>query len=238
MKRRITGMATTAALMLLGACSPASGERDAATTAEAESGWPSPPQIEAVEPVGGGLRIRGVTEPGGRVVLRGGDGAAFAASADATGRFEVRLPPVGDAQLLRPESQRGQEASPAPTRLLILGRGRGPAALIAPGAPTRRLDAAPALGAIDSDGATMILSGEAAPGAPVRLSVGGGAPMSLLADGRGRWRLTLSESGPARIMVDAAAFDYPGRGQDGACGRRFDWASPDGARLSVWLPTR
>lgn len=228
------------------ACSPAPAEPGEGAI-EAVAQWAMPPHIDSVERGPAGLIVHGRADPGARVVLRSADGAAVAASADARGRFDIRLAPAGNVMLLTPETQRGQEASPAARRLLILDGGRGPMALLSSGGPTRRLDAAPALGAADSDGRVLILSGVAEAGDQVAAGVAGGRQGQAVAGPDGRWSLTFDASGPAGLTVGPAAFDWPGAGAAGAGplsarrtpgGWAVDWTAPDGAALSTWLPTR
>jgi hypothetical protein len=147
--------------------------------------------------------------------------------------------------LLRPETQVGQDAAPSPDRLLILTGGRGPIAILRSGGPTHRLDAAPALGAIDSDGRMRLVSGRSADARrPVQIMVGGATmPVSPSADGR--WSLGAGPpAGPDTFQVDGVAFNWPGEGPMGeglvveraGQGWRVGWSGPAGARQSTWLP--
>src|SRR5690606_14778237 len=130
----------------------------------AAAGWTRPPMIRAVQRLPDALVFKGEAEPGARVVVRSEAGPAHAAAAGGSGTFEIRIaPPTGDV-LLRPETQVGQDAAPSPDRLLIVAGGRGPIAILRAGGPTRRLDRAPALGAVDSDGSMRLVSGQGAPG--------------------------------------------------------------------------
>lgn len=233
----MTALAATAALA---ACSPASDGAGEAGTPTVED-WTVPPRIESVTP-GRVLAVRGRAAPDARVVVRGPDGAAFAASADADGRFDIRMaPPEAEMLILTAEVQEGQDAYPSPQRLLLLDGGRGPVALLTSGGATRRLDAAPALAAVDSDGRLMILSGTAGPDAEVRVVVPGRGASLVRAGSDGRWSLTAPAAGATRIEVDGAGFDYPGpRGTEGAgragAGWAVGWTAADGARQSTWLP--
>ena len=169
MKRAMFGRASLVVLMCAAsvACSPPNAPAaDKARDQAAAEGWTRPPMIRAVRRIPGGLVFTGEAEPGARVVLRSESGPAHAAAADDEGRFEIRVVgPTGDL-LLRPETQVGQDASPAPERLLIIAGGRGPVAILRAGGPTRRLDRAPSLGAEDSDGRMRRVSGRVAPGGP------------------------------------------------------------------------
>lgn len=247
MKRAI--LDKTAASLLAGlvmtACSPSAAPPAADAAAESAAGWTRPPLITTVQQGQGVLIFVGEAEPGARVVLRSESGAAYAAAADAAGRFEIRMtPPTGDL-LLRPETQVGQDAAPSPDRLLILAGGRGPIVILRAGGPSRRLDPAPALGAIDSDGRMRLASGHASTGAaPVTLEAGGEAGQ-VMPDSRGRWRLVLTPSdGPDEIRVGEQAFIWPGDAPDGSAmrveragrGWRVTWAGAGRARQTTWLP--
>lgn len=231
-----------AGLVLAAGCS---GERadPARTPQAAPSGWAIPPQISTVTRAAGGLTVSGHAGPNARVVLRGADDAAFAASADETGRFDIRMnPPAGDA-LLTPETQTGQDAAPAPERLLVLNGGQGPIALLTPGGGSVRLDGSGPLGAVDSDGRMLALSGQAAPGESVRVTIGGRVSIQVQADASGRWTAT-GGGGPGAVSVTVGerAYDYPGeagastQATRAGAGWRLAWAGPGGARQVTWLP--
>ncbi len=248
MKRAMFGKAATAGLLCVfgAACSPPPApEAEAARSSAAAAGWTRPPMISAVLRVPDGLVFTGRAEPRARVVLRSESGPAHAAAADDEGRFEIRLTaPAGDL-LLRPETQVGQDAAPSPDRLLIVAGGRGPVAILRVGGPTRRLDRAPALGAVDSDGRMRLVSGRGVPGGPpIELRAGGEAG-SVTADVSGRWSLVLTPSaGPDEIRVGGRAFTWPGEGaMETACGVeragagwRVAWSGPAGGRQTTWLP--
>ena len=80
MERRIVIMATL--VVALGACSAGEDAPARPADAPAASAWVQPPRIDAISPNGASLIVRGVAEPGARVVLRGADGAAAAVAAD------------------------------------------------------------------------------------------------------------------------------------------------------------
>lgn len=233
-----------AVAMALAACSPAPPRGEPAA-ADADDGWTRPPMIERVDHAGTGLVVRGLAQAGARVVLRGGDGAALAATADDRGRFEIRLETPSGHLLLRPETQIGQDAVSSPDRLLVLDAGRGPVVVLRPGGPSRRLDAAPTLGAIDSDGRMRLASGRAAPGVGAVEVQGGGETVRVVPDAAGRWSVMLGAgSGPAQVRVAGRAFEWPGEGAqtDGLAverlpsGWRIGWSGPGGGRQSTWLP--
>lgn len=248
MKRAMFDKAMTAALLcaVVAGCSPAGAPKP--TRAEGTAGvegWTRPPMIRSVRRAEGGLVFIGVAEPGARVVLRSDSGPAHAAAADEQGRFEIRMtPPAGDL-ILRPETQVGQNASPAPEQLLILAGGRGPVAILRSGGATRRLDRAPVLGAVDSDGRMRLVSGRAAPGrAPINVQAGGESGR-VTPDASGRWSMVLTPSaGADEIRVDGRSFRWPGDGaangdlsvDRAGAGWRVIWSSPAGGRQTTWLP--
>lgn len=246
MKRPICGRAALLSVAAsLAACGPDAAPQGPSEPASAErSGWTRPPDVLAVREAPGGLIFSGEAEPGGRVVLRSESGAAYAAAADRRGRFEIRMAaPSGDL-LLRPETQVGQDAVPSPDRLLILAGGQGPIAVLRPGGPTRRLDPAPALGAVDSDGRMRLASGRADGLVSVQA---GGSSLDVTPDASGRWSVMLRPSdSPDQIQVGGARFDWPGEGAAGTSlsvsrageGWRIGWSGPGGARQSTWLPDR
>ena len=232
------------AVAVLGGCTPAPVEKTS-TRAVAGSGWTRPPVIDAARRAPAGLVFSGAAEPGARVVLRSDSGAAYAAVANDTGRFEIRMvTPPGDT-LFRTETQVGQDAAPSPDRLLILAGGRGPIAIIRSGGPTRRLDPAPGLGAIDSDGRLRLASGRTSTSdRPVQV-VAGGETMPVTPGADGRWSLVMGPTpGADQVRVDGVPFDWPGDGASGegliveraGRGWRVGWSGPAGARQSTWLP--
>ncbi|MDY6923498.1 MAG: hypothetical protein SWI22_05990 [Pseudomonadota bacterium] len=227
----------------LSGCTPAAPDQTRAAAQAAA--WTRPPVIARVVRSGSALVVSGVAEPEGRVVLRSDQGEAFAASADARGRFEIRLPAPPGHLLLRPEVQVGQDAALSPDQLLILAGGQGPVAVLRPGAPTRRLDAAPPLGAVDSDSGMRLASGQVAPGT-AGVEVGSDSESVQVApDASGRWSVMLPPyDGPDEIRVAGRSFVWPGeaassRGltvDQAGSGWRVAWSGPGGARQSTWLP--
>ena len=227
--------------IFLAACS---GERSRpdADMAQAGAGWSAPPRVETVARTAGGLMVSGHAAPGARVVLRGADGMAFAASADDRGRFDIRMTaPAGDV-MLTPETPTGQDSAPAPEQLLLIAGGQGPIAMLAAGAPSRRLDGSGALGSVDSDGRMLALAGRGEPGQPVRVSLNG-RPAAMPTPGPdGRWTAIVGPAGAGRIAVGDAAYDYPGAADGGpgasraGAGWRIAWQVPAGGRQTTWLP--
>ncbi len=244
MKRAICVVAAVAGVAVLGGCMP-EPERPARDAAGNATGWTQPPRIISVRRAQSSLIFSGQAEPGARVVLRNDEGAAYAAAADPDGRFEIRMAAPSGALLLRPETQIGQDAAGSPDRLLIIDGGRGPIAILRAGGPTRRLDAAPPLGAIDSDGQSLLASGlTAAPGHPVAVSAGADALQVQSGQG-GRWSVLLGSIAPGSVVrVSDQGFVWPGPGAPGSDlqveragqGWQIGWLGSRGARQWTWLP--
>ena len=250
MKRAMFDRAAMAGLICLAgaACSPPAGSPSEIPSAEAAAdGWTRPPMILSVRRVPTGLIFTGQAEPGARVVLRSESGPAHAASADAEGQFEIRMASPAADLLLRPETQAGQDAAPSPERLLVVAGPGGPVAILRPGGATRRLDAAPVLGAVDSDGRMRLVSGSASPSGPAIELRAGDETGQVTPDAAGRWRLVLAPSaGPDDIRVGGQTFTWPGEGQGAdtptfrvervGAGWRVVWSGPAGGRQTTWLP--
>lgn len=244
MKRAIFAAAALTAIMLSG-CTP-EPEQQTRDAAGNTTGWTQPPQILAVQQADASLIFSGQAEPGARVVLRNDQGAAFAAAADSEGRFEIRMATPRGPLLLRPETQVGQDAAISPDRLLIVDGGTGPIAILRSGGSTRRLDNAPALGAIDSDSQSLLASGRApAQGQSVSVSVGGDQ-LQVLSGASGRWSVLLGPVAQGSVVrVGDEAFEWPGPGDSTADlhversgeGWRVGWNGVRGARQWSWLPT-
>ncbi len=252
MKRAILGKTAIAIVLCSAAvaCSPPAAPAEKAEPPGAVGGWTRPPLIRAVERVSGGLVFTGQAEPGARIVLRSKSGPAYATVTDSRGRFGIRIATPTVDLLLRPETQLGQDAVPAPERLLILAGGRGPVAILRAGGATRRLDRSPPLGAVDSDGRMRLVSGRSAPGGPPVNLQAGGEYGQVTPDGAGRWSLVLaSAAGPDAIRVGQRTFTWPGEGtgaggagegemqvERAGTGWRVVWSGPAGVRQTTWLP--
>ncbi|WP_339929021.1 hypothetical protein [uncultured Brevundimonas sp.] len=252
MKRRIASGAAVGLALFLGLVSGCSEPAPVATPTPSgpASHWTAPPQITGVSVTAEGLRVQGLAEPEGRVVLRRESGTAYAASSDAEGRFEIRMAAPADDLMLIPEAQIGQDSVPAPERLLILRGGNGPIVLLRSGRASLRLDAAPVLGAIDSDGRVLLASGRTGSTSQnVPVSVGDGPVMRVTPDDDGRWSAVLNRAGGGEVTIRVrdAAFAYPGDSapaggafsvQRAGWGWRVNWTSAAGAAQTTWLPVR
>lgn len=241
MKRRM--MVACVALLAAAACSDQRDSVAGPTGTDEASPWVRPPLIDGVTRDGGVLVVRGAAGPNARVVLRAPDAAAVAASADGAGRFEIRLPALHGDVRFTPEVQVGEDAAISPETLVIVQGGAGPVVLIAAGQPTLRLDGAGGLDAVDSDGATLMASGQAQ-GAEPSVSVDG-VVVPATEMGRGRWRAVTGQAGPATITVNGKSFDYPGAGRASGFvaeragrGWRIGWSVAPNGHQTAWLPDR
>lgn len=242
MKRAIfAGVLMIAAAGLAG-CSD-SPPQEAKAGATTSNGWARPPEITGVRRGPATLIFSGIAEPGARVALSNDEGAAFAAAADEAGRFEIRMTEPREHLMLQPETRIGQDAASSPDRLLILAD--GPIAVLRVGGAARRLDPAPGLGAVDSDGRSALASGKVT-GDAERVSVtAGGQTVQVVPDAHGRWSVVLGEGGaPQAVRVGDTAFDWPGPGASASglqaeragAGWRVAWRGPSGAPQWTWLP--
>lgn len=238
MKRSIATLAIMAILTGITSCGAPDGPTQSA--GRPTEGWVMPPQIESARRDGDVLVLVGRADPGGRVVLRAAGGVAYAVGADATGQFQVQISKPSIDTVFDIESQQGQEAAPAPTRLLVAADPSGPIALIASGSPTGRLDPAGALDVMDADGQARLASGRARPSETVKLGVNGNE-ITTTADPQGRWTVALP-AGSSSVMLAGRTYAAPAV-QDSATGLerlaggwRFNWRASDGALQTSWFP--
>lgn len=247
MERRIipwsVSLAAALALTAVAGCGRSDPADQAAASGEG-SGWIAAPQITGVTWSRSGPVVSGVAGPGARVVLRGEGAAAFAASADAAGRFEVHVAAPPQGLILTPEVQHGQNAAPG-RQQLVLAPGETPlAALLAAGQASRRLGPGGPLDAVDGDGRGVLASGRAKQGEPVTLSNGRGDSVTPAVRADGRWEAAPPgvEDAPTVLSVGRRTYSYPGTGPlDGQVERLEDgWRVTrrieGGARQTSWFP--
>ncbi|CAN5276203.1 hypothetical protein BH10PSE1_BH10PSE1_05200 [soil metagenome] len=239
------GTAILAAFCLISVAACSEPVRQPAQTSLGSSDWVTTPLILGAERTAQGLTLRGVAAPAGRVVVRGAAGVAYATSADDQGRFTLRIGSPAVDTLFVVETQYGQDAAPAPYRLLVTGDVGGPIALLTPGGPSHRLDMTGPLDAIDSDGRTMLASGRSRPGAVVPITIGGGAPIAVQTGPDGRW-IEQMEGGASTISVGGRSYVRPDLSAPlagtpltvtaAAGGRRVSWSAPGGSAQQTWFP--
>lgn len=240
------GLAVLGAASLLGlaACSVPDHQPDQPMAGA--SAWVTTPLIQAAERSGRGLVLRGITAPSGRVVVRAAGGVAYATGADEQGSFVLRVGPLASDTLFVVETQNGQEAAPAPYRLLVTADPAGPIALMIPGGPSHRLDQTGPLDVIDSDGRALLASGRAAPASTVAVSLSD-AEREVRAGSDGRW---VEPVDPAALKITVAERIYsrPPQGDTGPIahlsvasvsgGRLVRWPTSQKASQSSWFPDR
>lgn len=230
----------------LAACTPAQdGGARKAQGGSSPSAWNQTPVIEAAQVDGREVRLSGSAQPGARIVLRSAAGAAYAAVAGDDGRFDLRMEAPAQDLWLKPETQIGQDAAASPDTLFVPAGGQGPIAVLRAGGPTRRLDRAPALGAIDSDGQARRLAGRTAQGTQTLSVTVGEVSLQAFPDAAGHWNIVLGpEASGDQIVIGDEVFVWPGRGEAGgqtprreraAEGWRVVWAE-GGALQTAWLP--
>lgn len=240
-------MMAGAAAFVVTACTPGSeGPTASPQTDVPSSDWNQTPVIESVQVTGREIRLSGSAQAGARVVLRSTEGAAYAAVANKDGRFDVAMQAPTRDLWLKPETQVGQNAATSPDTLLIPAGGQGPIAVLRAGGPTRRLDRAPALGAVDSDGQARRLAGRVASGIqtlPLRV---GALSVQAFPDATGYWTVVLGpETSGNEIVVGDEVFVWPGRAamtvgrapqrERAGEGWRVVWTEA-GAAQTTWLP--
>lgn len=232
------------ALLGLAACSsPPAGPAQAPVE---DAHWVITPEIHSVERSGSGLVVQGVAAPSGRVAIRGEAGVAYATNADDQGGFNLRIEAPSVDSLFVIETQKGQDAAPAPYRLLVTRDPDGPIALVSAGGPSLRLDPPGALDVIDSDGRASLASGRGAPGGAVSVSIGARSIERLPVADNGRWVVPLD--GQGGVSIGGRLFQRPGLpapAQAGGLsvtetggGRLVAWASAEGAPQFSWFPDR
>ena len=243
LSRHVIQFAVVVAFAATAACSaPPRAPKSAAAEA---STWVITPQVESVERRQAGLILVGRAAPDGRVVVRGPGGIAYATSADGSGRFSVRIDAPREAALFMVETQSGQDATPAPYRLLVSSDLGGPIALLTPGGPSRRLDPAGPLDVVDGDGRNLLASGRST-SQGVTSVTRDGASVDVQAHGDGRWVLPLT-AGARNVGISGRTYAIPslqagGQGSfsvaPGLGGRVVSWTTPGGAVQFSWFPDR
>ncbi len=232
--------AVVLSLFALSACKPADQTKIDQSIAGTE--WLRPPSLENAVWDGNAIRLEGVAEPNGRVVLAGLNGRVYAANAKPDGRFEIELNVPDQGLYLKPRSQVGQEFIDG-HGLVFLKPGDHPVAVtLTDGEASYRLAHNGALEAVDSDGAMLIVSGHA-PSAKVPILLVNGEIMPVELDSRGHWAVVLpSGNGPSVIQLDNQSYHYPGAGtvESGiefiSDGWRITRKIGDKAVQSTWLP--
>jgi hypothetical protein len=242
---RQAAQAVLIGLGLLAAAACTAPESQPAEATDGASGWVATPMILGAERTGQGLTLRGTTAPSGRVVVRGAAGVAYATGADAQGRFSLRIGAPATDTLFVVETQTGQDAAPAPYRLLVTRDALGPIALLTPGGASRRLDAAGPLDVIDGDSRAFLASGRATPRTVVPVALGASQPVGIPTGPDGRW-IAPMEGGATRITVGDRDYLHPAWSvptveqpltvSHAPGGTLVHWMTPGGPVQQAWFP--
>lgn len=244
----------TAALFLILASPLAGcGEEASAPIAPATetSGWAAPPVISDVSPSADGVHVTGRAGPGDRIRLTAPEGAAYGATADAAGQFELDLPPSTAPRLFQASILHAGGITPAGGWLFLAPGNAPPGALLRPGAGAQVFEPRALIEAVDYDGGGALVSGRAAPGAEVRVSLDGSPAGAGLADADGRYVVRVptvspgahviraaAATGGAAVTVDLAApADGAFSAARNADGWRIVWPLPGGGVQATWLFT-
>ena len=249
-------IAAVAAAALAGCGPRVAPAAEPAPASEAEkAGYLPGPQLTRVETTrSGGVLVRGAARPGGRVRVTAANGEAYGATADDQGRFALEIPAQGGPLFAKLATVEGQRATLAEGVLFVPPADPRRAALLRAGAPSTVIDAAaPLIAAFDYDaGGGAAVSGLAAPGIEVRVSLDGAAVGSVRADRQGRWTFRLSRAPAGAHVLRAAAGErsqerrilvVAGSAGEGASvvreadAWRIDWAVPGGGAQSTLLFT-
>ena len=239
-----------------GASDPASAAPDQPASS-LETGYARPPEVNTAGRTSGAVMLSGRSDPNARIRLSAPDGNAYGATATAAGTWTLAVPIAADMREFGLSEVLGDPADANSRNIQGLGYF---AVLPASGRPAVRLragggsevigdiEAAPQLTAVDYDsGGGAVVSGLARPGAPVRVSVDGAAPVEARPDARGWFSIALpgmlkpgahqavlQSAGGTRqagfaISPAAPISGVPCRGQRMAGGWRIDWLTPGGA---------
>lgn len=185
------GWAAAVLAVLLAGCGerPPEGKAPSATDVEAaEAGYLAPPQAERVEAAGEQLVVGGSAPAGDRVRIGAVGGQSYSATADAQGRWEVRVSRTDAAQMFTIVAEREGRALRGEGRLLVLPG--GPHLILRPGHGALPVGPAPQGGPrivsldIASDGAAAV-SGYAQPSTRAATVVDGVPPAEGVVVGQG-----------------------------------------------------
>jgi hypothetical protein len=216
--------------------------------------YAAPPAVTNVRVTGGGVMVSGAAPAGVQVRLGAPGGAAQFAAVDQEGRWRIVLPASPETRIFGLSAKTDGRQVQAQGYVVVSPQGR--AALLRAGAGAVRLDPQkpPALGALDfdRDGAAVV-SGSAAPGAPLFVRLDGRQVAEGRSDAAGRYSVALPQpvgqgahalevggdgfSNAADVDVSPAAplVAGPMRSQFTKGGLRVDWMTPGGGTQSTLL---
>ncbi len=263
---RPIGAVATALLALLGGCHRGADWREThAVQAEAPADpeYTAPPEATAVHASAqGGVIVSGRAAPGVRVRLASPTGQAIGATADDSGAWSVALPSGDSVRLYGLAEDISGRLVQAEGYVALLPAPGASAVLLRAGTGARAAHAASGalrIAAVDFDSGAGVVSGEAKPNAPVRLTVDGVAGGEARADASGRFAVSVAtmlkpgesfllkpgahalavESGgaSARARVSVSRPEPvkggPFRARRVAEGWRIDWITPGGGVQST-----
>ncbi|HEY2710104.1 MAG TPA: hypothetical protein VGI95_18820 [Caulobacteraceae bacterium] len=256
-KTTLTALALPAltALGFLGACEPPHPAAVNAAAGAPTQDYRAAPELQGGGPSGGGrIQLFGSASPGAAVRLASPGGSAQFATADATGKWRVIMPPSAAPRLLGLSMSDGGQVVQALGYLFVAPDGLVVRLRVGGGtqAPAMTKGLAPLALDFDNQRATT-LSGMAGPREPVSLRVDGVERGQTTADSRGRFVLPLSQPLPAGShdfdLVDAtqevrfsATVDAPQplANMQYAAGRlgggwRIDWITPGGGEQTTLI---
>lgn len=246
-ERRLAVLGVGVAMLIPSACGPApTGASGQARTVE--TAWMAPARLDAVDFGADGLIVTGTARPGDRVVLTDSADVSVAGSTGADGRFSIRLTAPRTPALYRAEIQSGRDEARAGSWLILTPGPGSLAAVLTAGGAARPLNGSGLLSGIDYDGVGLLVSGTAAPGAPVSVTLDEGPAQSAPVNARGRYvaRFAAVPPGAHRVRAvqreqarsvtltltepaDELAVTATG------VGARIDWPTPGGGGQSTWI---
>lgn len=254
--KRVLVPAAAAVLMVAG-CGPQApvGAAAAPTKAPGEAGFETAPHILKVQALpGGGLILHGDAAARSPIRLASPDGRVFESQTDAKGVWIMRLPTVGAPGLFGLSSRAAGRAVQAEGYVALLPEPVPAVALLRGGAGAVRI-ADPRAGlrieALDVDASgSAVVSGFAAPGAPLSAGMDGTAAGQGTADTDGAFSISLGQPLTGAVTVragsDAATVTVGGvRPVRPAAGPyaisrlpaawRIDWMTPGGGLQATIL---
>ena len=241
-------------LLLLGGCGRAAPRAPETPQAREAADYAAPPSVTSVRLQAGAPVLEGAAPPGVQVRLGAPAGAAMRVTADAQGRWRLRLPPADEARIFGLSARLGARQVQGQGYLVVTPG--GPAALLRSGAAAVRLDArpSPSLGAVDFDrDGGAVISGLAPPQSLVFLRLDGRQTAEARTDPAGRYAIVLNQplargehslevagdnftnAGAVEVSVAQPLAAGPMRSQFTRGGLRIDWLTPGGAVQSTVL---
>jgi hypothetical protein len=240
--------------LLLAGCGRSPARAPDAPAAKERADYATPPAVTAVRLEAGVPVLSGAAPPAALVRLGSPAGGAVLATADAAGRWSLRLPASPEARIFGLSAK--SDGRQAQSQGYVLVTPQGPAALLRAGAGAVRLDArpTPSLGAVDFDrDGGVVISGLAPPASLVFLRLDQRQVAEARADAAGRYAIALNQpvakgahilevggdgfasTGRVEMAPAAPLASGPMRSQVTTGGLRIDWLTPGGGVQSTVL---